>query len=226
MALADHQTLTIALTRDDSGKVTTTDRDVAIASAVRRYNQDRPRAKVEDVAATGVNVLPLPAGWLTDFSKLGSIEYPIGDVPPTMLAQDRFGCYLPPSGTKVIQLLDAVNVGASLRVTYTIRHLLDSGNDTIPEEAREAVCSWAAAQLCEQLAALYANANDSTIQADVVDRSSKGRDYASRAKALRARYFDEVGVDPKRTVAAGVVVNLSLNDSQGSDRLTHPKRYR
>lgn len=226
MALADHQTLTIALTRDDSGKVTTTDRDVAIASAVRRYNQDRPQIKVEDVAATGANTLPTPTGWQAGFSVPVSVEYPIGDAPPTLIAQDRFGLYQPPSGTKVLQLLDAVNVGTTMRVTYTIRHLLDVSNDTIPEEHREAVCSWAAAQLCEQLAALYANANDSTIQADVVDRSSKGRDYASRAKALRQRYLDELGVDPKRTVAAGVVVNLDLSDSQGRDRLTHGRRYR
>lgn len=226
MPLADFQTLTDSLHRDDSGKITTADRDTAIGRAVARYSDDKPRTKVEDVATTGANVLPLPAGWQAEFSRVMSLEVPIGNVPPTIVDQDRYGPYQLPAGTVVLQLLDALNVGTAVRVSYTQRHTLDLATDTVPAKHREAVCCWAAALICEQLAALYANATDSTIQADVVDRSSKGRDYASRAMKLRQRYFEELGLDPKRNVAAGVEVNLNLPTSQGEDRLTHPRRYR
>jgi hypothetical protein len=43
---------------------------------------------------------------------------------------------------------------------------------------------------------------------------------------LRKRYFDDLGIDPKRNVAAGAVVNLNMASSVGRDRITHPRRYR
>lgn len=226
MSLTDYQTRTTALHRDDSGKVTAADRDGAIADALARYNTDKPRMKVEDVATTGPNVLPLPAGWVQDFSTIRSIECPIGRVPPSVVPQDRYGLYQLPNGTLQLQLLDSRNVGTTMRVTYTFMHVLDVSTDTVPAKDREALCCWAAAQICDQLAALYANATDSTIQADVVDRSTKAHHYASRASKLRQRYFEQLGLDPKRNVAAGVEVNLNLPTSLGEDRLTHPRRYR
>jgi hypothetical protein len=80
--------------------------------------------------------------------------------------------------------------------------------------------------LLEQLASYFSGASDSTIQADSVDRRSKGAEFAARARVMRQRYFDELGLDPKRSVAAGTVVDLDMTDSQGRDRLLHPRRFR
>ena len=98
--------------------------------------------------------------------------------------------------------------------------------DTIPIEDREPVACWAAAVLCDQLAALYSGNTDSTIQADSVQQTSKAQEYAARAKALRKRYMDELGIEDKRSEPAGVVVNLDFPDSQGQDRLTHRSAFR
>jgi len=226
MPLADYQTLTDKLVRDDTGKIAVADRDEAIARAVARYSKDRPQIKAEDAAAPGGNFLNLPAGWQADFSALRSIEYPIGDVPATLLAQESFGIYLAPTGEKIM-LRDAITAGQNARINYTIRHIVSSAPaDTIRADDREAVCAWSAALLLDQLAALFSGDSDSTIQADNVDHNSKSREYAARAKSLRARYFDEMGIDPKRNLAAGVVVDLDLADSQGRDRLLHPGRFR
>jgi hypothetical protein len=226
MPLADYQTLTDKLVRDDTGKIAVPDRDEAIARAVARYSKDRPQIKAEDVAASAGQLLNLPAGWQVDFSAVRFIEYPIGNVPPTLLAQDSLGIYLTPTGEKIM-LRDAITAGLLVRVNYTIRHIVSSAPaDTIRADDREAVCAWSASLLLDQLAALFSGASDSTIQADNVDHNSKSREYAARAKSLRARYFDEMGIDPKRNLAAGVVVDLDQPDSQGRDRLLHPARFR
>jgi hypothetical protein len=222
MSLADYQTLVTAFVRDDNDKITPTDRDNAITRAVERYSKDKPRLKVEDINGLGTQLLAVPAGWVDEFSALSLLEYPIGSVPPSLIEQDDVSIYRSPSGPQ-IQLRVSIPVGAAnVRATYTIKHQLDGAADTIPADHREPVACWAAASLCEQLATLYAGQSDSTIQADSVDYKSKSSTFASRAKALRARYTSELGINDVSNVAAGVVVSLTDRDSRGQQRLTHP----
>ena len=225
MALADYQALIDDLVRDDTGKITTADRDEAIARAVARYGKDRPRIKVEDVVAPGGNYLSLPAGWQSSFSAIRYIEHPVGNRPATLLDQDSYALYDGPSASE-IQLIDAINAGQSVRVNYTIRHTVDGSTDSTPADDREAVSCWAAALLLDQLAAWFTGSSDSSIQAYSFDRRSKGGEYAARAGKLRKRYHDELGIDERKNVAAGVIVDLDTADSQGNDRLLHPRRYR
>lgn len=222
--LSDYQTLVMNLARDDGGKVSTTQRDEAIGLAVERYSQDRPVEKVEDITPETVNLLPLPDAWEADFSDLRSLEYPIGNVPPTLIDRDRWAFYRTPSALKVM-LANAITVAAdNVRATYTIKHTLTSLVDTIPEHHREPVACWAAANLCDQLATYYSAGTDSSIQADSVEQRSKAQEYASRAKALRKRYLDELGVEDKRGQPAGAFVTGRDRDSWGGERLLHPAR--
>ena len=224
--LSDYETLVTAAVRDDAAKLTTDEIDSAIAQALVRYSKDRPRDKAEDVVSPGGNLLPLPAAWEVDFSQLNSLEYPIGTVPPQIIQAGGWGMYLSPSGWQ-IQVMAAIQAAASVRATYTISHVLSGVADTIPVGDRESVSSYAAAMLCDQLASLYSNDQDTTIKADSVQHVvSKAGEFAKRAIVLRKRYFDDLGIDPKRNVAAGAVVNLDLASSIGRDRLTHPRRYR
>lgn len=223
--LADYQTLMADLARDDAGKLTTVQIDRAIALAVERYGKDRPRTKVEDITAAGGNSLALPTGWEPGFSSLTSLESPVGKVPPSYLEQDSWGMYNAPAGMQVM-VRDSLAAGALVRATYTIGHVVTTVADTIPATDREPVASYAAAVLLDQLASLYSGDSDSTIQADSVNHQSKAGEFASRARALRKRYYDDLGIDTKRNGAAGVVVNLDLANSLGRDRLTHPRRFR
>lgn len=220
--LADYEQLTDSLVRDDTGKITVADRDDAIALAVLRYGQDRPQIKVEDITAPGGKLLDLPPAWQTDFSALNSVEYPIGEVPPTTV---DWQFYETPTVIKIM-LASAITLGQSVRMNFTIRHVLDGANDTIRADDREAVCAWAASVLLDQLAALFSGDSDSTIQADSVDHQSKSAEYARRARRMRESYWNKMGVDPKRSVAAAAVVDLDQSDSRGRDRLLHNKRYR
>ncbi len=225
MALADLQTLVDDLVRDDAGKVAVSERDRAIGLAVVRYGQDRPRSVLEDVTADGSSFLPLPAGWEDGGSRIVSLEYPIGQWPISYLSQEGYGVVDTPIGDE-IRLAGAIPAGASVRVLFSTSHVLDAINDTLPVNDREAVACYAASVLMDQLASLHSGDGDSTISADSVEHRSQAQEYASRARAFRARYFDGLGLDPKRTRPASTVVDLDLPDSRGRDRLTHPRRYR
>lgn len=221
--LADYQTLADNLVRDDTGKIAIADRDRALGMAFERYSKDRPRTKVEDLVAAGGNELALPAGWQADFSAIKSLEYPIGNVPATFIEPEFRRLYQKPASI-VIQLDSALGVGAQVRSSYTARHQVDAGTDTIPVGDREVVASYAAAICLDQLAAFFSGASDSTISADAVDHRSRAAEFASRASRLRKSYFDQLGIDPKREVAAGTVVALDSRDSLGGPRLTHRLR--
>ncbi len=223
--LADYTALVTAAVRDDAAKLAFDEVGSAIAQAVARYSKDRPRTKVEDLTAPGGNLLPLPNAWEADFSQLNSLEYPIGNVPPDIIGAGGWAMYTTPTVLK-IQVVAAIQANAAVRATYIIAHVLSSSADTIPVADREPVSSYAAAILLDQLASLYSNDQDSTIKADSVQHISKASEFSKRANVLRKRYFDDLGIDTKRNVAAGAVVNLDMASSIGRDRLTHPRRYR
>lgn len=225
MSLLEIQTLVDNLVRDDSGQTDATDHDEAIALAVNQYSKDKPYEEVEDLTSAGGNYLDMPVKWQIEYSILQAIEYPIGRVPPTYLEVATYGIYNSPTGRKIM-LNSALSNSDQARVTYTIRHVLDGANDTIPVDDNEAVASWAAAVICEQLASHYSGDQDASVLADAVDHQDLAARFARRASTLRKRYYDMLGIEPKRNRAHGTVVDLDMSNSRGRDRLTHPGRYR
>lgn len=223
--LTDYQDLVDDLVRDDTGKVTAADRDVAIGLALSRYSQDRPDRKVEDLTGDGTAFLALPAGWQSDFSTLQSLEYPLGNNPPSLVAAGKWRLYDTPAGRQIM-LASTVPTGAAVRATFTVRRQLDDAADTIPVDHREPVASYAAALVLDELASLFSGDSDSTIQADAVAHVTKGQEYAARARALRKRYFDVLGASEGRLAPASGVVDLDLADSRRQDRLQHLGRLR
>lgn len=218
MALADFQTMVDGLVRSDSGDIAEADRDLAIARAVSRYSADRPRPVVVDVTAPGGQILPPPEGWDAEWSRVTAAEWPVDTVPPALLGP--VATHPTPTGPR-LHLPAAVPAGQTLRLTYTLAHQVDAETDTVPSRDRLAVCAWAAALLLDQLASAYAGHVSSMVQADSVDHSSRSRDYAARARALRSLYHDELGLDLNRRTAASATVDLDLADSRGRDRLFH-----
>lgn len=229
MQLADFQALTDRLVRAPANKVTTADRDQAVSLAITRYSADRPHGTTEDVLATGSNLLALPLHWEAD-SALTGIEYPPGEWPPAMWSAGDFGLLKTPAGDK-IGLRSALNAGEVVRVHFSVAHTVDAISSTIPPAHLEAVCSWAAAILCDQIAGTYASNSAPTIQADSADTSNPAREWRGRATGFRARYAAQLGVqgitgsstDKPVTSAAGTVVEFDLADSRRAGWLN---RYR
>ncbi|WP_394789108.1 hypothetical protein [Rhodoferax sp.] len=203
MALADYQTLVDSMVRDQSGTVTSDDRDRAIELARLRYSGDAERQLTQDVTwlydgAVG----PMPAGW-TDGAYLLDWEWPIGTLQRSGL---NLAVYVTPTGVQLMADID-LPVGTVVRVRFGVLHTLAAGGDTqdtIPTRHREAVASYAAHLLCRQLAAYFSGERESSIGADGSNTDSRARNYSARAKEYRAAYFGGLGIaDPQASGASG-----------------------
>lgn len=223
--LADYQSLVTNFVRDDAGKITPTDIDLAITGAVERYSQDRPVETAEDLVGVSGTLIALPTAWEPGFSSLISLESPIRKYPPDYLSSDSYALYLDVGGL-CLMLASSLPAGSTLRAVFTVRHTLTGLIDTIPSGRREAVAKLAAASLCEQLAALYASETDSTMGADRAMGQSRSQAYAARARDYRKQYQDTVGVQERTAAPASAVVQLKSHDSLGQSRLFHPARRR
>lgn len=219
--LADYQALVTDFVRDDASKVTSTNLTAAITAAVERYSADRPVDKAADLVGVSGMLIALPAAWEADFSTLKSLEYPVGSVPPAYLDSDAWALYLDTDGL-CIMLASSLPAASTMRAVFTVRHTLTSAADTIPLRHREAVAKVAAASLCDQLAALYANDTDSTIGAGMVQGQTKSQAYAARARDYRKQYQDSLGVTDKSAAPASAVASLRPKDGHGQQRLYHP----
>lgn len=226
MAIAEIRDLIDDLVRDSAGRITPDARERALGLALVRYSADRPRQIVEDVIADGSAIIPLPSEWAEGQSKALTVEYPVDLQPQRVLPGTAWQQRQQPLGAQ-IRLTDTTAVaGAAVRITYTTPHQLDDDVDTIPPAHSEAVASYAAGLLAEQIATLHAEDSDSTIQADRVDKSHPAREWAKRAKEYRNRYFATLGisinaqgVEEPSIEAAGVVVELELPTTHGYGRL-------
>lgn len=203
MALADYQTLVDSMVRDQSGTITSEDRDRAIELARLRYSTDAERQVTEDVTwlydgAVG----PMPAGW-ADGAYLLDWEWPVGTLRPNGL---NLAVYVTPTGVQLMADIDLL-IGTVVRVRYGVLHTLAAGGDTqdtIPARHREAVASYAAHQLCKQLATHFSGERETSIGADGSNTDSRARNYAARAKEYRAAYFAGLGIaDPQVSGAGG-----------------------
>ena len=94
----------------------------------------------------------------------------------------------------------------------------------IPEADREAVASYAAAVLFDQMAATTSGDSNPTIPADAVAHAAKPEAFAKRAERLRQRYYDLLGIDVRRTRPASAMAVQPLSASDGGRRLTHWRR--
>lgn len=207
-----------------------TEKIFAISAALKKYSAAKPRIVAEDEAGTGSfdYALTLLAEWLEGFSAIRTVEYPVDDASEdaSILSAGAWQIYQKPAGKYLRLLEDTPAATESLRITYTALHTCTDAACTVPAHDEEAVQILAAALFCDMLAAYFSQTQDSTIQADSVDHKSKASEYAARARAYRKMYFDHLGVKEGELLAASVTADQDLPGSWGSDKLTHPQRYR
>lgn len=219
--LGDIQTLVDDLVRDDAERVAPEQRDRAIVLAVAQYSKDRPLRVVEDATFPGGGRMPMPAG----ATRVELVEYPVNQTPPVFLPAETWGHYHAPAGIELI-FTRSMAPGATVRLTLLRPHVLTDLADTIPETDHEALASYAAAVLFDQMAATTSGDSNPTIPADAVNHASKPESFAKRAERLRQRYYDLLGIDVKRTRPASAIAVQPLAASDGGRRLTHFRRRR
>ncbi len=228
-SLADIRTKVIGIVSDDSGKlVNPADYDRNIAAAISQYSKHRPDIRVIDITGNGTHDYALPASgaitiWNDEFSSIKSIEYPVGDVPATLLENDEYEIYQNPTAKKIRLKNNSPGATETFRVTFTILRT----DATIPSADVNALCNLASSLCFEELANAYAQTGDSTIDADSVDHKSKSSEFGARAKRFLQLYKDYIGMKEGELVPpASVVSDLDVNYPGGGDRLTHPRWMR
>lgn len=195
MALSDFRTLVGRLLRAPADQVTPEDVDRVLGAAVLRYSLDAPRTLVRDVTWATDGCFGPPPAEMSAASRLLQAEYPVGDVPPTLL---ELGLAVEPPGTLQLVSTASLAAGAVVRVEFTAAHVLDAGEDTVPPEHRDAVGAFAAHLLCRELATLFSGERDSSIAADGSDTDSRARNFAARAREYRGAYYAALGMaDPQ-----------------------------
>lgn len=220
--LADLQELVDDMVRDDASRIDAGQRDRALSLALVQYGRDRPRRIVADETMPANGRIMPPEG----ARDILAIEFPIDQVPPRFLSPHQWQPYDAPEG-RCLLVLARIQPDETIRVTYAGPHVLADDECSIPETDREAVGSYAAAILFDQIAAMTSGDGNPTIPADTVNHGAKPENFAKRAERWRQRYHDLLGIDVKRVKAASVVVTTPLASTTGGGRLTHGRgRFR
>ncbi|MBI5075630.1 MAG: hypothetical protein HZB62_10770 [Nitrospirae bacterium] len=212
---------TIAIVADSSAKlVNPDDYQAKLTAALKTYTGHRPDTAVVDITGDAGHDYALPAGWVEGVSRILSIEYPVDSVPAALLDNDEYQIYQATAAKKIRLLNNAPAATETVRVTFTTPRT----EATVLVSDEDAVCDLAAAACLEQLANLFVQTSDPTIQADVVNYRSKSQEAASRAKTLRGLYKAHMNLKDDDTVQpASAVASLEQHYPGGADRLTHSR---
>ena len=203
---------------------------LAINVAIKEHSRHKPQVIVEDEPGDGGfdYAISALASWSDGFSVIKTVEYPVDDTDetPDILQDDEWMIYEKPSGKVLRFKEDKPTATETFRVTYTALHTCTDLACTVEAFDEEAVQALIASFFCDMLATYYAQSQDSTIDADSVDHTSKSRDYAARAKGYRKVYFDHLGIKEGQAPAASVTRDQDLKGSWAGDKLTHKSKYR
>lgn len=187
----------------------------AIDASLLRASEVRPLEAVADLSGTGLHDLDLPEGWAADFSRVLTIEYPVGNVPETMLPIEDFSLYRTPTGLVLRLTCEVPPLAEPVRVTFS----QPRSEATLPVGDLDAVACLAAASCLRNLAARYAQSSDPSMSVDVVNYGSKADSYRRLAEALEGQYNLHFGIDPKGGVKAAGATATAAPASR--PRLTH-----
>jgi len=221
--LSDYNSRVDALVQDDAGFIESAEIDEAITMAVKRYSLHRPQEKAQEYAGDGGYDYDLPSDWVQGFSRIVSVEYPYDEQDPNFIPKEEWTIFLKLVGstqTRVLRFLTTSPAAAdSVRVVYTIPHLVDDSSSTVYANDFEALSSLAASYVCGMLSRKFLQTSDSTIGADAVSYAAKSSAAASRAKELHHSYLDHLGL--AETPASGGIKEFDTGFVWGSEHLTH-----
>ena len=214
--------------RDTATRFTQAQKDNFITEAVRQYSKDRPRVRTDDLTGDGTaQTFAVPAAWVPRFSVMLKIEHPVDLVPQEVLdLQDNVEIVESVDGIEKINLIQLTLGAAELaRIQYNTLHTVNAGSSSIPDVDFDAVCNLASGHFAMALAAFYAEANDATLGADVVDHQEKARVFGERGNQLYRDYKTHIEVGDQ---SAGEIrhTDLDVTLRLGQDLIWHRKRLR
>jgi len=149
-----------------------------VLTSLETFSTIFPRIKGEiiDIASSNaLYVFTLPTSWEDRFSAIMKLEYPLSQRPPKYLDMDVYGIHLDTvTGIDQLMFYDDLPV-SDVGIIYTVRW-----TETTLSEADAFSCALlTAALVCDRLAAKYASSTSSDFGADVINWSTKTREYTN-----------------------------------------------
>jgi hypothetical protein len=222
------------LIQDQAGKLSTVGRVEAVQLAVAEHSRIKPILRRRSLSGTGTYTLGTPTGWDDEFSSVESIEYPVGQRPPSYLDSDAWLLVSSPTAPTryQIQFQDVAPATAErINLAWTRPHVVTDAGSTIPEGHYRAVATLGASYACLMLAGFYSQQGEPMISIDSQSPGSKARDYMALAKTLRGSYSRFFGLSESEsganaTPAGGMFVPIEHNYQWGGDLMQHPRIFR
>lgn len=225
-----------AMIKDQASALTGDDIDLAIAQAVSEYSNDKPFTIKMRIAGNGTSDYRLStifgSAWISGYSRITSIEYPAGEMPPRLLEDDEWLIYddgqAQDGSNHNLRFLynSPVNTEFFIVAFLTEMSLPAAGVQNFPdtEEHFTNITLLAAEHCCLLLAAHYTQSSDSTINADVVNYNDKSRKYTRLAWLYKRRYnrnvFGREEIENSHA-AAMIDKDVDLSASSGNTFLFH-----
>ena len=203
----------LRLVPDLGGDLIDADYEQALLAGLVRYSTDVPAHAKYNV--TGDGPWPAPSGWWRG-SRITAL-FNLAD-------NGEMRMYSIYSLNDSNGRIERKRPGLPQNLTISYTRLREGGD--VPAEDKEAVLNWAAAYLLDMLATRHTGDLSSSIASDSVDHKSKGADFAARANACRALYFNHLGIDPKKVVCAGAIVTVKPSGSSGFTPIWRRGSYR
>lgn len=182
--------------------------DVGIEPALATFAADRPLYLVDEVTGDGTNVIPATPAW-TD-GGIVSVEYPIGDTPPTYLEAVDYRLDRSVADVDVdVLILDRTTIalGAKARIRYYAAYPAptdDATVDRVPAAAFPAVTALAASYLCRgPLMQEAARDRAAAIPTDYLGGRDRTTQLLTAGNALEDIYRRYVGLPATGAASAG-----------------------
>lgn len=204
--------------------------DAKIQDAIAIYSKDKPRKFSKQIAGDGTKIYDLPAEWVEELSRIVEIEYPAGEDPPLIIAEETYSLYRDPTdGLKLRFLGYEPSTGENFNLFFLTTHTVSDTVSTVYDGDFYPVCNLASSYCLRTLAAHYAQTSESSIGADAVAYRDKSKQYTELAKELELKYNQAMGKhteEEKTRKFASSTKDFDTNLIDGTPHLTHERRYR
>jgi hypothetical protein len=212
--------------KDGAAKLSTDEKNAAVAAAVEHFSKVRPLEKALLINGDGSfdytldGLTPDLAGWSDGFSSFVAIFYPWDATAqvPTPLGATDFGVFRLSTGLVLRFITCTPQTGEKFLAHFNALHTVTGAASTILPADEEAFKDLCAAFACEALASHYSQSTDGSISADTVAHLSKAQEYRAQAKRWREAYLAKMGGDGADSPAAAVSAVQSVFPTVSRDR--------
>lgn len=219
------------LIRDVANVDTNTDTidAVGLDQALTQYSIDRPRVLYAEVAGAGSAYFDVPAGWVSEFSRLEHVEQPSRQNPPAILDSHSYQLARKPSDPTVEQILLAASVSAGTNVLFGYTApwpfpTIDAAADPLHNIAFTAVSALAASLCCLSMVPEAARDRAGAFPGAQVDGKAKARALADAAREYRRLYDTFLGIGAAADNAGSVAVSRPIDFDPGRSSMFHGGR--